>query len=239
MDVRAAHMLTAAIAAVAIGACGSASAPTPAETINTFLRSGAAGDSSTACAQMSDNAKHQMFKGVTCEDGMKLVAAAFGSLVKNVKVSDVKTQGTAASVILRYNGRPVTNYRLIKTGDKWLIDSGRRIGSAPPSPTTTAPTEARVAAVIDCLQKGVGVLNAGADSASGVPMVVLMVDLHGKTVGMFDVFASAAGAATAYPTIKAHESPSVTQEAGSSVVIYMQHVPLDTQRAIEDCDSAQ
>ena len=240
MDVRAAHMLTTAIAAVAIGACGGASATTPAETITTFLRSGAAGDSSTACAQMSDNAKHQMFKGMTCEDGMKLVAAAFGSLVKNVKVSDVKTQGTAASVILRYNGRPVTNYRLIKKGDKWLIDSGRRIGSPPSSPTTTAPTKARVAAVIDCLQKGVGVpLNAGADSAGGVPMVVLMVDLHGKTVGMFDVFASAAGAATAYPTIKAHESPSVTKLAGSSVVVYMQHVPLDTQRTIEACDSAQ
>ena len=86
---------------------------------------------------MSDHAKQQMFKGLTCEDGMKLVAAAFGSLVKNVTVSDVKTQGTTASVILRYNGRPVTNYSLIKKGDKWLIDSGRRIGSRhrrPPRP---------------------------------------------------------------------------------------------------------
>ena len=114
MNIRAAHMLITAIAAVTIGACGGASGTSPAETITTFLRSGAAGDSSTACAQMSDNAKHQMFTGTTCEDGMKLVAAAFGSLVKNVKVSDVKTQGTTASVILRYNGRPVTNYSLIK-----------------------------------------------------------------------------------------------------------------------------
>ena len=239
MDIRAAHMLTTAVAAATLGACGGASAPTPAETISTFLRSAAAGDSSTACAQMSDNAKQLMFKGTTCEDGIKLVAAAFGSLVKNVKVSDVKTQGTTASVILRYNGRPVTNYSLIKTGDKWLINSGRRIGSASSSPTTTTPTKARVAAAIDCLQTGVGVLNAGADSASGVPMVVLMVELHGKTAGMFDVFASEAGAATAYPTIKAHESPSVTKLAGSSVVVYMQHVPLDTQRAIEACDSSQ
>ena len=203
MDIRAAHMLITAIAAVTIGACGGASGTSPAETINTFLRSAAAGDSSTACAQMSDNAKQQMFTGTTCEDGMKLVAAAFGSLVKNVKVSDVKTQGTTSSLILRYNGRPVTNYSLIKKGGKWLIDSGRRIGSPSSSPTATAPTKARVAAVIDCLQKGVGVpLNAGGDSAGGVPMVVLAVDLHGKTVGMFDVFASAAGATTAYPTIK-------------------------------------
>ena len=70
-------------------------------------------------------------------------------------------------------------------------------------------------------------------------MVVLAIDVHRKTVAMFDVFASAAGAATAYPAIKTHESPSVTKLAGSSVVVYMQPVPLDTQRAIEACDSSR
>ena len=104
-------------------------------------------------------------------------------------------------------------------------------------PRLAKTAKARVVAVIECLDKGVGVpLNAGGDSASGVPMVVLAVELRGKTVAMFDVFASAAGAATAYPAIKAHESPSVTKLVGSSVVVYMQHVSLDKQRAIEACD---
>ena len=236
MNARTACMLTTTIFAVTVGGCGGASG-SPAETITTFLHSAAVGDSATACAQMTDNAKRQMIKGVTCEDGMKLESVAFGSLVKNVKVSDVTTHGTTASAILRYNGRPITQYSLIKHGDKWLIDSGRRIRSASSSSTTAAPTKARVVAVIECLDKGVGApLNAGGDSASGVPMVVLAVELRGKTVAMFDVFASAAGAATAYPAIKAHESPSVTKLVGSSVVVYMQHVSLDNQRAIEACD---
>lgn len=129
----------------------------------------------------------------------------------------------------------MTTYTLVKSGDKWLINRGRKMTTSSTT-TTTRPSQAQVAAVSSCLARKVEMpMNAGADSAGGVPMVVLTVQLGGYTKGMLDVFASAPAARSAYPAIKARELEYVVKLLRNSVVVYFKHVPAAKQRLVESC----
>jgi hypothetical protein len=223
---------TVALTAGALAGCGSSGASgSPAGTITTFLNAAAAGDGATACAQLSTEAQAQVVQGASCEQGIKLGSAAYGSIVKRITIVGLTRQGNSASGTAALGGQPTATFQLTRTNGRWRIVAEHRIsappqGSAGPSAST----------VTRCLARTFGAIeNFGSDSTGGVPHVVLAVDLNRLTVAEVNVFGSSAMASSAYPAIKAGEGTRKTTLVGSLVIVYLGTVPSAKQRAIELC----
>jgi hypothetical protein len=109
--------------ALSLAACGVGAATNQekiSKTATTYLKALAAGDTATACAQLTDTAQ-----GQTCSEVMKerlsrldpeaLKAAADDSM-------DIEVDGSRATAGL---SKPEgAELRLVKTGGQWRIDSG-------------------------------------------------------------------------------------------------------------------
>ena len=230
-----------ALTAVALAGCGgTGSSGSPEQAISTFLHAAAAGDGATACAQLSPHAQTQVVQGAPCEEGIKLGAGLYSSIIKQIKIIGVRTQRNTASGTSMLNGRPIATFRLTKSGGKWLIVSEHRTSASASTGSGAAgfsgPSLARVAAVSQCLEKTLGAVdNAGADSAGGVPHVVLAVNVAGYTAAEVNVFASSAAAGTAYAAIKTREGSLTTKLGGGAVIVYFKAIAAGRQREIEAC----
>ncbi len=224
--------VTLALTAGALAGCGSSGAPdSPAGTITTFLNAAAAGDGATACAQLSTQAQAQVVQGASCEQGIKLGSAAYGSIIKRITIIGLKRQGNSASGTAAVGSQPTATFQLTRANGRWRIVAEHRVGaptqsSAPPSASTVAR----------CLTRAFGAIeNFGSDSTGGVPHVVLAVDLNRRTVAEVNVFGSSATADSAYPAIKAREGARKTTLAGNLVIVSFGTISLARQHAIEQC----
>lgn len=231
-----------ALTAVALAGCGgSGSSGSPEQAISTFLRAAAAGDGATACAQLSPQAQAQVVHGAPCEEGIKLGAGLYSSIIKQIKITGVRTQRNTASGTSMLNGRPIATFRLTKSGSKWLIVSEHHTSASASTGSGAAagfsgPSLARVAAVSQCVEKTVGAVdNAGVDSTGGVPHVVLAVNVAGYTAAEVNVFASSAAAGTAYAAIKTREGSLTTKLRSGAVIVYFKAIAAGRQREIEAC----
>ncbi len=231
-----------ALTAVAVAGCGSSgSSGSPEQTIRTFLSAAAAGDGATACAQLSAQAKAQVVQGTSCEQGIKLGSALYGSTIKQIKITGLKTEGSTASGTATLNGQATATFRLSKSGGKWLIVGEQRTGTSgstgsPGATGSARPSETRVTAVAHCLEKTFGLVdNFGSDTTGGVPHVVLGVNIARRSAAVINVFASPSVATSGYPGIKTHEAPLTTKLDGGLVIVYFKPLPADKQRSIEAC----
>jgi hypothetical protein len=120
-----------ALAAIAVAGCGSSGPPsTPQRTIETFVRASAAGDAATACAQLSAQAKREVMQGVSCEQGIRLGASVYGSIIKQIQVTGLTTLDQSATGISTLNGLPTATFKLRRRGGRWLIVDEHRASSS-------------------------------------------------------------------------------------------------------------
>ena len=168
---------------------------------------------------------------------MKMAAPFYGSIIKQVKVTNVETTGNTASGVATLHGKPSATFQMTKSNGKWIISGERRAGTTSSnSSTQSGPTQSRLTAVSSCLTKaGVSSENAGSESTGGVPHQVLSVDASQLTVAMLDVFASPAAANSAYAAIRSSSAPAQATLVGSSVVVYLRPVAAAQRTAIEAC----
>ena len=73
---------------------------------SSFLHAAASGDRSTACAQLSAAAQRQVVQGALCEQGITLGAGLYGSVIKQIQITDLSTNGPNATGTARLNGTP-------------------------------------------------------------------------------------------------------------------------------------
>jgi hypothetical protein len=222
------------------GGSGSSAAGSPAQTIQTFLNAAAAGDGATACAQLSPLAQQQVVQGTSCEQGIKLGSGLLGSIIKQIQITGLMTQGKTSTGTATVNGQPMATFQLTKSGGKWTIANEQRTAASgstsPPAATGTAgPSGARVAAVAQCLGKAFGVESAGSESTGGVAHVVLALDSNRVSAAMVDVFASPTAAKSASAAITTHAAPLTTNLTGSLVIVYLKPVSADKRQQIEAC----
>lgn len=224
-------------ASLALAGCGGGSSGSPEQTIGTFLNAAASGDGATACAQLSPQAQAQVAQGVSCEQGIKLSSALYSSIIKQVKVTGVKTRGTTASGTSTLNGQPIATFRLSKSGGRWLIVSEQRTGASGNFGSGAAgPSQARVDAVLQCLEKTFGAVeDAGSDSTGGVPHAVLSVDVNRLSAAEVNVFSSPSAASSGYPGIKTHEGALTTALEGGLVIVYFKTIPAGKRSSMEAC----
>jgi hypothetical protein len=220
---------------VVIAACGAGGSPgSPRATIDTFLRASASGDGAKACAQLSSEAQGEVVSGASCEDGVAAGAHTYGSIMKQIRVSDLKVQGTTATGTSTLNGMPTATFRLSKASGHWLIVDERRVGITV-STASVGPPAARVAQVAGCLDGPFGTVdNAGRDGTGGAH-AVLSVDSGGYPIAEVDVFASASSALAGYKAISAYDGGLETKLASTSVVVYFTKLSADKQHRIEAC----
>jgi hypothetical protein len=230
--------LTSGLVALAFAGCGGGgTAASPESTINDFLNAAAAGDGPTACALLSASAQQQVVQGAGCEQGIKMAAPVYGSIIKQIKIADVKTAGSTASGVATLNGKPTATFQMTKSNGKWVIDSEQRAGSTATSGSTqSGPTQARLTAISQCLAKaGATSDNAGSETTGGAPHQVLAVNVDQLTVAMLDVFGSSAAASSAYTAIRSSSAPAQAKLIGDSVVVYLRPLAAAKQAAIATC----
>jgi hypothetical protein len=223
-----------AVTVIALAACGSGSPGSPRETIDTFLRASASGDGAKACAQLSSRAQGEVVAGASCEDGVAAGARTYGSIIKQIRVGDLRVQGRFATGASILDGRPTATFRLSKASGRWLIVTERRLGATVPT-ASVGPSEARVAQVAGCLDGPFGTIDNGGRDGTGGAHVVLSVVSGGYPIAEVDVFASASAALAGYKAINAYDGGLDTKLASTSVVAYFAKLPAGKQRRIEAC----
>jgi len=226
--------------ALALTSCGSSGPPsTPQRTINTFLQASASGDAANACAQLSSQAQGEVVKGVSCQQGIKDGALVYGSIIKQIKVTDLTVGRTTATATSTLNGLPTATFTLRDEGGTWMIVQERRVSSTPSTAATSnsaGPSQAQVAAVAGCLDKSFGIVdNGGLDDTGNVPHVVLSIDIGGSSAAEVDVFSSALTALSGYRPIKAYEGSLTTKLGSSSVIVFLKPLDPAQQRLIDVC----
>ncbi len=228
---------TAAVGFPVIVTLGASDSGSPAQTLQTFLRAAAAGDARTACAQLSATAKAEMVQGASCEQGITNGAGFYGSIIGQLRVSDLRTRGDTATATTNLSGRPTATVALKKTGDKWLIVQEHRVAAAATAgASSSGPSQARVESVASCLDKSSGAVeDAGLNSTGGVSHVALSVDVGGYSAAEVDVFATALAAVSGYRGIKTYNRTLTTNLAGGSVIVYVRTIAPAQQRRIEAC----
>jgi len=121
-----------ALAALTLAGCGVGSGGPKSkisETTDTYLRSLSSGDTTKACAQLTDEAQKKL--GTSCVAGMGRIAAAVGRdrLTEAAdKGSSISVDGFTGSATLR--GLNDARIDLIKSGSNWLIKSGYELDGA-------------------------------------------------------------------------------------------------------------
>ncbi len=115
--------------ALALAGCGSSGTSSPQKTLTTFLHAAASGDGAKACAQLTVQAQSQIVRGLSCAQGMKLASGLYGPIIKRITITDLKTQGNAASGITMVNGKPMARFHMTKSGGRWMIDGEQNPGS--------------------------------------------------------------------------------------------------------------
>jgi len=196
-------------------------------------------DGTTACAQLSSAAQQQVVQGTSCEQGIELGAGLYGSIIKQIQITDLSTSDSTASRTTRLNGTLMATFRLTKSGGKWLIADEQLLATPGQhsAGSSAGPTDARVTAVQRCIASALGpVDNFGTDSTGGVRHVVISVNVNRLTAAEVSVFGSAAAAAaSAYPAIKAQEGSLVTKLGGDTVIVYMKPLSAGQQHSVEAC----
>ena len=121
-----------ALAALMLAGCGVGSGGPESkisETTDTYLRSLSSGDTTKACAQLTDEAQQKL--GTSCIAGMERIAAAVGRdrLSEAAdKGSSISFEGSNGSATLK--GLHDARIGLIKSGSNWLIKSGYELEGA-------------------------------------------------------------------------------------------------------------
>jgi hypothetical protein len=220
---------------VALAACGSSAPPRTAEqTLDQFLRASASGDGAKACALLSTRAQGQVVAGTSCEDGVRAGASVYGSIIKQIKVTDLTVTGRTATGTSTLNGQPTATFTLSRNGGQWLITDERRVAVTLPS-AAPGPSEARVEAVAGCLDSAVGSVDNGGLDSTGGAHVVLSVGAGGEPAAEIDVFATAMSALSGYKAIKSLDSGLPVKLASTSVVVYFRSVAAAERRRIQSC----
>jgi hypothetical protein len=216
--------------AVALAACGSSAPPRSAQqTLDQFLHASAAGDGAKACALLSADAQ-----GASCEAGVRLGASTYGSIIKQIRIADLKVTGRTATGTSTLNGRPTATFVMSRKTGEWLITEEHRVEVALPS-AAAGPSEARVEAVAGCLDNAVGTVDNGGLDSTGGAHVVLSIAPGGEPVAEVDVFATAMSALSGYKAVKALVAGLPTKLASTSVVVYFKAVSAHQRRLIEAC----
>ena len=213
---------------------GAAHAGTPLQTIQTFLRASATGDAKKACSQLSRQAQGEVAHGYSCQQGIAAGASVYASIIKQIKVANLRVHETSATATSVLNGQPTATFELRKQGGQWVIVSERRVPSAGYPTRSTGPSLARVETVAACLDKKWTVDNGGLDSTGGTPHVVLTVSDNGSPAAEVNVFASALAALSGFKAMATYEN-APTKLASSSVVVYDQSLPAAAHKQIEAC----
>jgi hypothetical protein len=125
-------VLLLALAAMALTGCGVGDA-TPEEkisnTTDTYLRSLASGDTAKACAQLTSAAKNGL--DAPCPQAMQKIAARVGSDALSQaadKGVDIEVEGAKSSVTVEQLND--ARLDLVRTGDRWQIDSGYELDAS-------------------------------------------------------------------------------------------------------------
>jgi limonene-1,2-epoxide hydrolase len=234
-----AGLLLGVLVASALVGCGSGTSSTPRRTIDTFLQASALGDGSTACAQLTPQARGEVVKGLSCQQGIADGASVYGAIIGQIKVGTVSVQGSTATGTSVLNGRTTATFRLSRREGKWLIVDEQRVAAASENAAgadTPPPTEARVEAVAGCLDDAFGLVdNAGMDSTGGVPHSVLTVNAGGTPAAEVDVFSTALAALSDYRRIQSARAGKPTVLASTSVVVYVQQLTARKRHTVEAC----
>jgi hypothetical protein len=221
--------------AAGLAACGSSGPPRSAQqTLDQFLRASAAGDGARACALLSTQAQGEVATGSACEDGVKAGASVYGSIIKQIRVTDLKVAGRSATGTSTLNGQPTARFTLSRSSGQWLITEERRLAVALPS-DGGGPSEVHVESVAGCLNGHVGSVDNGGLDATGGAHVVLSVGAGGQPSAEIDVFATAMSALSGYKAIKALDAGLPTKLASTSVVVYFKPLSASKRRVIEAC----
>jgi hypothetical protein len=121
-----------ALAALTLAGCGVGSdAPESkiSETTDTYLRSLSSGDTTKACAQVTDEAQKNL--GTSCVAAMERLAAAVGRdrfTEAADKRSSISVDGSRGSATL--TGLNDARIGLVRSGSNWLIESGYELDGA-------------------------------------------------------------------------------------------------------------
>lgn len=134
-------------------------------------------------------------QGVSCERGIKLGAGLDSSIIKQIKITDLKTQGNTASGTATLNGQPTATFQL----------NSDRLPQDDPGQQATQHRGLRLMALVGMLLRGVGmsrltlrlglvvvcglVVAVGASTATVLPGEVACgkVTLRGDFAGRADV----------------------------------------------------
>jgi hypothetical protein len=221
--------------AVALAACGSSAPPRSAQqTLDQFLRASAAGDGAKACALLSTHAQGEVVAGSSCEDGVRAGARVYGSIIKQIRIDDLKISGRTATGTSTLNGQPTATFVMSRRNGLWLITEEHRVEVTLPS-AAAGPSESQVETVAGCLDNVAGTVdNSGLDSTGGAH-VVLSIAPGGEPVAEVDVFATAMSALSGYKAIKAIDAAAPTKLASTSVVVYFKTLSAHQRRQIEAC----
>jgi hypothetical protein len=223
-----AAVATTLVLGVALAACGSGAPPRSAQqTLDQYLRASAAGDGAKACALLST-------PGVSCEQSVRTGAGTYGSIIKQIKIADLKITGLRATGTSTLNGQPTATFTLSRVGGHWLITAEHRV-TVVPSTGEAGPSEARVEAVAGCLDHAVGSVDNGGLDATGGAHVVLSVGAGGEPAAEVDVFSTAMSALSGYKAIKSIDAGMPVKLASTSVVAYFKPLPASQRRRIEAC----
>jgi hypothetical protein len=221
--------------AVALAACGSGAPPRSAQqTLDQFVRASAAGDGAKACALLSTHAQGEVVAGASCEQSVKTGASTYGSIIKQIRIDDLKISGLRATGTSTLNGQPTATFTLSRVGGRWLIIAEHRV-SVVPSTAAAGPSEARVEAVAGCLDRAVGSVDNGGLDATGGAHVVLSVGAGGEPAAEVDVFATAMSALSGYKAIKSIDAGMLVRLTSTSVVAYFKTLSASQRRRIEAC----
>jgi hypothetical protein len=220
---------------VALAACGSSAPPRTAEqTLDQFLRASASGDGAKACALLSTQARGEEVVGSSCEQGVETGARVYGSLIKQIRVGELRVTGRIAAGTSTLNGQPTATFTLSRKTGQWLITAERRVAVTLPS-GAVGPSETRVERVAGCLNNTVGSVDNGGLDSTGGAHVALSVGTGGEPAAEIDVFASAMSALSGYKSIKALDAGMPTRLASTSVVVYLKPLSARERRLIEAC----
>lgn len=122
-------IVTLAVCAVAITACGSPTSD-PADVAEAAIRAIADGDGETACSYMTTAGRQAIVQGVeSCPEAverqMSLQDQPSVNRVKALEAKTVTTEGPAnATVTLAGDeGGPGVDVPVVKQGDQWLVDA--------------------------------------------------------------------------------------------------------------------
>ena len=178
-----------------------------------------------------------MVQGASCEQGITNGAGFYGSIIGQLRISDLRTTGDTATATTNLSGRPTATVQLKKTDGKWLIVQEQRVAAAATAgASSSGPSQARVESVASCLDKSFGAVeNAGLDSTGGVSHVALSVDVNGYSSRRSRRLRNRAGSGFGLSRDQDVQPLAHDQSRGGSVIVYMRPIATAQQRRIEAC----